>query len=351
MATKKALQVVPSDSDYVLQAHAISRSAYKMPIMQRRLLHLAMAHVQIVGEAVETIEMTVGDVVRALGMSDQGNRYEEIRAAAKGLMEHVLDVDTSEGWVMYHWVDKARYIKSRDVIQLKLSDELTPYVLEVKDLWRIIPIRDLSTLQGKHSFRLFELVMADRGFAGKGGNRVNEWFTDLDFGDLRALLKIKPDEYKDTNNFRRKVIDAPIREINEAGMGIRIECDYDKFRRRRQLLGVRLKCRLLKVDEARSVGPATKTELEEIDIQTQYPERYAELLKLELAQPELYGANYAGSPESRAIIALEKELRNPPAPKKRGKAAKKTADETPPPEEVKAVQQAVAKGLRNKHNG
>ena len=195
MAPRKAVQVVPSDDDYVLQAHAISRSAYSMPVMARRLLHLVMAQVQIRDGGIETLEMSVGDIVRALGLSDQGNRYEEVRAAVEGLMERVLEVSEPDGWVKFHWVDTARYVKSRDAIKLKVSDELLPFVLEVKDMWRVISIRDMNQLQGKHSYRIFELVMADRGFAGKGGNRPGEWEYIRIFPDILMKHELPVKQY------------------------------------------------------------------------------------------------------------------------------------------------------------
>lgn len=274
-----------------------------MPVMPRRLLHLVMAQAQIKDEAIEVLEMNVGDIVRALGLSDQGNRYEEVRAASKSLMGQVLDVDTAEGWVQFHWVDTTKYIKARDAIQFRVSNELLPFVLEVKDMWRVISIRDMTQLQGKHSYRIFELVMADRGFAGKGGNRPGEWFVDVDFDHLRTLLKIGPDEYKLTANLRRKVIEGPVREINEAGLGLRIECDYEKFRRRRVLTGVRLNCKLLGREEPRPVGPATKAEAEEEILAERFPEKYAELLALERASPGLPGMALL-SPENRALGKL-----------------------------------------------
>jgi len=276
---------------------------------------------EIEGEGIAKVEMNVGDIVRALGLSDAGPRYEEVRAAVRGLMGQVLDIDTTDGWVQFHWVDVARYIKSRDSIQLRVSDELLPHVLDIKDMWRIISLGDMTQLQGKHSFRIFELVMADRGFAGKGGNRPGEWFTDLDFGDLRTLLRIKPEEYKLTPDFRKRIVDGPVREINDAGLGLRIECDYETFRRGRSLRGVRLNCKLLKAGDPRPVAPATKAEREEEDLAEKYPERYAQLLKEARAQKALPGLKL--SPETDALRLLAAEVKGKKAAlPKRGTKAK-----------------------------
>lgn len=315
MANRKALQVVPSDEDYVLQSHQISRAAYTMPLMQRRLLHLVMAQVQIHDDSLGVVEMKVGDIMRALRFGDQGNRYEDVRLAAKALVEQVLDVDTPEGWQIYPWVTLASYIKSRDVVQFHLAEELLPYIRDVQNLYQTIAISDMTALQGKHSFRIFELVMANRGFAGRGGNKPGEWYVDLEFATLRTLLKIRPEEYKVVGNFRARVIDGPVREINEAGIGLRIECDYDTLRRGRQLLGVRLNCKLLKRRDPRPVTPATKEEDEEEQLVAKYPKRYEEMLAEAKRQRPLPGLKL--SPETEALRRLAEEIKKKGAKKKK----------------------------------
>lgn len=304
----------------MLQAHAISRAAYSMAVMPRRLLHLVMAQVQITDGAFETLEMRVGDILRALDLADDGRRYEEVRAAAKALMGEVLDIDTPEGWVMFHWVDKARYIKARDVIQFRLSEDLRPLVLEVKDMWRIIPIRAMSRLQGRHSYRIFEIVMADRGFAGKGGNRAGEWYTDLDFEHLRVLFKIGAGEYPQKSDFRRWVVEKPVAEINLAAVGLSIECDYKPFKRGKGWTGVRLKCKLIGPSDPRPVAPATQSESEEDSLIARYPDKYAELLAFAQCEQPLPGMSLL-SPENRAMAKLAEWARGQ-APAKRGRKPK-----------------------------
>jgi len=302
MVDDEGVLVVPTSKDYVMQAHAISRAAYELPLLQRRLLHLLMAQVQIRNDGIEIVEMSVGDIVRALEMTD--NRYNEIRSACRGLTEQVLDIDEPDGWTVHHWVDTAKFIKSRDVVRFRLSIDLVPHILGIKELFRLIPVHDINVLTGVHTYRIFEMIMANRGYAGKANNGAGEWFVDFDFGDLRTLLKIKPTEYRLTADFRKRVIDGPVREINDAGLGIRIECDYDRFRKGRMLKGVRLKCRLLRAGEPRPVGPATKAEHEDDELAAAYPEKYAELLKAEEASPPLPGVDLLFSPEHRAFTKL-----------------------------------------------
>ena len=159
----KSKQIAPTAADQVFQSHKISRAAYDLPVMARRLVYVAMAQVRSTDESLPVVEMSVGAVVRALGLSDQGNRYEEVRAAVRILMGSVLEIETTTGWSMRHWVDKADYVKKTDTLQIKISDELREDVLECQRLFSIFALADVGRLQGKYSLRLFEIVMSRKG--------------------------------------------------------------------------------------------------------------------------------------------------------------------------------------------
>lgn len=298
----KALQVVPTEEDYVFQANHLSRATYQLPVMQRRLLYLAIAQARPTDDSLPCIEMNVGDIVRALGLSDQGNRYEEVRAAARGLRGSVLETEGPDGWVIFGWVDRARYIKTRDAVQIELSQELRPYVLNLQKAFTVLKIADVARLQSKYALRLFELVMSYQGHAGKGGNKAREWYVDLEFAHLRQMLKIGAEEYtgkNGTNAFRKWVIDIPLREINEAAMGLHLEADYQPFRRGRRLLGVRLRCRLLAQGDPRPVDLPTEDDLTAESLGPKDRARFAEILAEVKANGELFPLAGYSSPFMR----------------------------------------------------
>lgn len=285
----KAKQVIPTTQDYAVQSTIISRASYSMPTMQRRLVYLAMAQVRQDDDELPMIEMTVGDIARALDVGTGGSQYDQVVAAIDGAMGRVLTIQTEDGWEKINWFRKVAYIKTRNAIKMQLHPDLKPYCLALQSAFSTIYIEDVAKLTGRHAQRLFELIMANNGLAGTGGNKPGCWYYDAEFAHLRFLLEIAPHEYKMTNDFRKFVIDGPVREINEAGLGIRIECDYDRFRRGRQLLGVRLNCKTLKKGEPRPVTPATASEFDDQAWIDTNQELYESLLNYHSKQGGLFG--------------------------------------------------------------
>lgn len=337
MGRTKHLQVVPQNDSFLEQAHKISRASFSMPVMHRRLIYLAMAFSKVKEDDFEDLEMTVPDIRKALKMNRSSSSNDDIRAAAEGVQKAVLSIDEEDGWVVFSWFHHIRYCKSRDSIQMRLHDELKPYIIDLTENFRRLSVADLSRLQGIYGQRIFELVMADAGHLGQDGNLPGEWFTPLLFDDLRIRFKIPDTLYRGrngTNDFRRRVIDDPIREINDAGLGIHIKADYDRFRRGRSLLGVRLIVRVVSRFDPKDVTPATASEAEEAadlaKLSDSEQARFAALLREELAQGELdlipgvtMNAFMQKGAELRAMARLREELA-----KGKPKAAKKNKGES-----------------------
>jgi hypothetical protein len=305
MARTKGIQVYPDSNNFMRQAHQISRSAYLLPGVQKRILAILIAQVQIRDNGFELLEVNAGDLLRSLEVAD--SHYAFVRDHMKALKGAIIE-----------------YVKSRDVYKFKLNEDLQPFILGLKAHWATIKITDLNKLTGKYAHRIYDLIMAGKGFAGTGGNRPGEWFVDLEFDNLRVIFKVNPNEYKATNDFRKKVLDAPIQEINKAGIGIKIATDYDRFRHGRTLSGVRLLVKSTLPGEPKNVTP-TPAETEDDLLKEAHRVRFEELVALELAQKPLPGFESSDprwAAELAALNTLKKELatsKTKPSKKKKAK--------------------------------
>lgn len=261
MARTKGTLVIPNRSDYVMQAAEISRASYIMPASQRRMIYLAMAQIRPGDDAFANIEMKPTDVLNALGIPLGGGNYAELHEVVKAVQGQVIDIEEDDGWAVYNWFHHIRYIKSRDVIQMQLHDELAPYFLALQESFDRLHISDLTQLTGKYALRIFELVMTRKAQAGTNGMKPGHWFYAVSLDDLRIMFRVV-NEYRLNADLRRRAIDEPIQEINQANLGIHITPVYEK--RGAKLISVRFNCRIVKRDEPKPVTPVTETEVKEV---------------------------------------------------------------------------------------
>jgi plasmid replication initiation protein len=301
-----AKEVVPNGHEYVAQAHAISRAAYRMPVMLRRLIFLVMAQVRPGDNELPEVEMKVGDIARALGLGHSGNTYAVIRGSIIDALKQVIEIDhEGGGWEAYTWLIGAAYYPDTDSIALALNGELKPFILHLQKAFSKISIADISKLQSRHALRIFEIIMSRKGQANKKG----EWFAEVEIGELRVLLKLGPNEYQRTDILRRQVIDYPVREINDAELGIHIETQY--IRRGKFLHAVRFNCVTVKRGEPRPVGPATPEEVDEEKLINEQRERYDEILdevRQQMPLPFAAGRTLETAHHVEAIKRLREEM-------------------------------------------
>lgn len=76
---------------------------------------------------------------------------------------------------------------------------------------------------------------------GSGGNRAEAWYFERDFPDeIRLVMGVKENDYKDNHLLKQKVIDKPVKEINAAGLGLEIKPVTVKQGRR--IVAIRFDC-------------------------------------------------------------------------------------------------------------
>jgi len=310
---KPPMETRASNDDVVYQATEISRAAYIMPVMERRLTALAMAKLRIDGSDDLTVQMTTGEVARALG-TDGGWGYLEIRAAFDKLVQQVLRIqsETSRDWVKHAWFQTARYKEDTDTITLTFNPALKPYLVEFLQTYNAFSIADLTKLRSQYSWRLFELVMTYSGFAGKDGNRRGEWYhPEISIAMLRYLLQVSEDAYPRWGNFRQEVIEKPIQEIKNAGLGVEITPEY--IRKGRRIGWVKFHCRQLTTTAKQPKKKQEPTVEIERDLDRKIrenPNLWEAAQKDAANQTQLFEPT--DTPTSYAIKLFEKYLESPP---------------------------------------
>lgn len=297
---KEVLKTVPEAEDESALTHELTRAAYRLPLMQARVLQVALSQLRPNDKEFPTVEMPVGDILRALKLEDTRQYRDSVRSSIDGLMRHVIDVGNWEtGWEKFHLVERSKYIKTRDAIQILFSDEIADFALNLKGLFTMISNEEFSRLTSEYAIRLFQLVSSWKDKAGKDGNSPGCWWWDTDFDTLRHLVKVPTDAYRGangTNNLRTKVIDGPVQEINGADLGLTIEVEYK--RRGRSIVGVRFNCKL--TSKAKPIGKVPDA-VEKTILKRRETKRWKEIFHLLQAQPDLPGMPKT-DPETRRTM-------------------------------------------------
>jgi hypothetical protein len=291
--------------EFVIQPTAISRSIYSASTFARRLMAMAMSLLPTEPKEESDYEVSfhVAEFLEALGMEKGGDTGYALHAAVQECCGKIIEIPSLNAFKCYTWFTSAslemppgEYLDMRqgkgwnwDKISFTFNPELAHTIGDFRKQYSMIDLLDFGKLQSRYAIRIYELALSFQGYAGKGENTEDNWFFIKTIEELRLLFKIEPHKYKVKSDFRKKVIDYPIEEINKAELGIFIETESVK--QGRWLQHIKFHCKWIKKGDPIPVNPATETGKEDDDFIMEHMEEFeklrAEALKTRQEQPDL----------------------------------------------------------------
>jgi len=154
-----------------------------------------------------------------MGDGKNGSFYEEMKKLAFRLVKKGIAFDTDvliEGRMFpgyVNWFQSIGPIKNEQdevCLEFLFSDRLKPFLLELRQYVQI-DIQYLANLSSGFSVHLFQLFQAKRKQMLKYQQQTK---LQYQLPELKKTLGI-PNKYADWRNFKRKVIDLAIKEINQ----------------------------------------------------------------------------------------------------------------------------------------
>jgi plasmid replication initiation protein len=268
------------------------------------------------------VKFSVGDFLKALGMERTGEKTNKlVFNAVNECIESSIKIwaeDKSE-WVAWTWFGMCslkRSAENWETITMHFSPLLGAELNRLKKAYSAIRLENLGRLQSKYAIRYYEIAQSFAGFAGKDGNPKDTWYFDYSVMELKTIFGLSKSKYREANNFRVKVVDQPIAEVNAAGIGLHITVEY--VRNGRKLAGFRFVCRRIGDGDAQPTDTAER-------LREKHPERFNELLAEVEQFQRLRELHFPVAPSMRRIMAeaeAEERLRAEMATKRGGRSRK-----------------------------
>ncbi len=186
--------------------NALIEARYNLTVEEQRLVLTTIAmldNVEIASSGFPMLKIPVKLIIEATGIHEKN--YSQIKKALQRLMGRVITIEDENGFEMYQWFAKAKYKQGEGFIEVQFHPDLKPYLLELKERFTKIPLKQILQLRSKYAIRLYELLKRykDTGFR-----------TDY-IPELREKLGVEKGEYERFFDFERRVLKPAIKEINE----------------------------------------------------------------------------------------------------------------------------------------
>ena len=298
---------------YALLHNAISRSAHNLSATAQKVTAMTMALLPA-DMSILSASFTFTEFCKAIGYTKSGESFRLFKMAIEECMDSKISIETispktgKKIWEHYTWFSYSRLEEQTGIATLSFSSKFAAILMELKRLYSKINLSDMGELQSKYALRIFEIAKSYESLAGKDGNESDTWYFERSVQEFRTLFGVPDDAYPETKRFRQKVIEEPVKEINNAGIGMEITTEGVK--QGRNLKAIRLNC---KKTQRKTPAKKRRKKKSEVTVQLElpgftsntdsrqekelehlkelYPAEFAELYQAELSKARSYATD------------------------------------------------------------
>lgn len=194
----------------VVKDNALIDASFNMSLVEHRLMSLALVEAREISNlSPETpIEIKAKDYLEQYNL-DERNAYKQISEASKQLFNRQFTYhDKYKGGdclTTARWVNRATYVNDKGTVVIYLSSEVISLITRLYEHFTKYYLKQISDLKSKYSARLYELL----------AKWFNQGYTQkYEINEFRRLMGVEDNEYKAMSDFKIRVLEASIKEIN-----------------------------------------------------------------------------------------------------------------------------------------
>ncbi|MBE0443565.1 replication initiation protein, partial [Psychrobacter sp. FME13] len=198
----------------VVKTHRLNTALQKLSLAEIRLMQLAIIDARETGAGIDTLTplpIHASRYAEAFGVTRQ-TAYEVLIEAETSLFKRYFTfLDERDGKpVKSHWVSQAKYLDDEAIIEIMLTPAVVKEItridaIEAKTLFTRFALEQVAPMKSVYSVRLYELL--------------NQWKqakkVSFDLNTFRGQLGVEDTEYKAMSDFKKRVLDLAVNEINE----------------------------------------------------------------------------------------------------------------------------------------
>ena len=221
----------------VTKANSLVTANYSLGVAEQRVILLAIIEARSQQRMIDAKGILS---IKAKSYQDHFNvekhtAYEALKNAATGLFEASFeydDIDDKTGKARHNvvrWVQKIAYVDDAGLVELQFTDAVIPLITRLSEQYTEYELKQVSELQSEYAIRLYELMMQ-----WKAVGKTKQILLD----DLRSQLGVEPSQYQAMNNFKARVLNHAINQINKH---TDITAEYEQHKTGRKVTGFTFK--------------------------------------------------------------------------------------------------------------
>ena len=224
--------------DMVIKSNQLITASYYLSLSEIRLLDLALAELTDYEECEkhltsmpDFVEITAEQYAETYNVSSD-MAYKALREASEQLFKRYFSYQVQSEMYPTHkeirkarWVQEIGYVKGEGVVTLSFTKGLIQLAGKLKGSFSRYHLEQKAPLTSVYAHRLYEMMVQWR-------NSKN--VPSISYFELRNRFEIPEEDYKRISNFKARVLDPAIKQINEL---TDIIVSYEQYKKGRKVEG------------------------------------------------------------------------------------------------------------------
>ena len=198
----------------VVKDNALINASYNLELTEQRLIMLAIINARESGQGITAdskLEIHASDYAKLFNVSIDAS-YKALREAVNNLFNRQFSYIAEykrtgkTGVVRSRWVSRIFYVDDLALLEITFAPDVVPLITRLEEHFTSYQAKQVAHLTSKYATRLYELLIAWRE-VGK--------VPPIEIGEFRNRLGLLDTEYTAMNNFKSRVLEPSIKQINE----------------------------------------------------------------------------------------------------------------------------------------
>ena len=219
-------------NELVVKDNLLINASYNLEVTEQRLILLAIINARQTGNGITAdskLEIHASDYASRFDVTNDG-AYRALKNAVLNLFDRQFSFKEEDrngkiGTVKSRWVSRIKYIDDSATLEITFAPDVVPLITRLEQHFTSYQIKQVAQLTGKYAIRLYELLIAWRE-VGK--------VPQINLAEFRNKIGVEDDEYMRMSDFKIRVLEPSIKQINEH---TDINVTYEQHKKGRSITG------------------------------------------------------------------------------------------------------------------
>lgn len=194
--------------DLIVQHNELIEARQFFTLQEKRIIYWLSAQVDIQDEDFKEHHLGIREFCELVDIKHDG-MYNRLANVTKGLMKKVIEIrtikDSKEILEQVHLLSYARYEEGFGAVALSFHPHMKRFLLNLKDNFTKTSLSIALKFSSIYSLRFYELMKRELFLS----------MSILKLSELKLLLGIQDGKYTNYKDFRRRILEPAINEVNK----------------------------------------------------------------------------------------------------------------------------------------